>query len=113
MLQAKALGGEVLFDTQETPNDSGTLAFLKDPEGATFALWQPGKHIGARLVNEPGSFSWNELAVRDIARAKAFYAELFGWKSTDMTSGPAKVTAFENAGRPNGHAIEMLSLIHI
>ncbi|MEQ9322613.1 MAG: VOC family protein [Polyangiaceae bacterium] len=105
--KAKELGGEILFDTHETPNESGTLAFLKDPEGAVFALWQPGNHIGARRVNEPGSFSWNELAVRDIAKAKAFYGELFGWQATDMESGPAKVTMFENAGRPNGHALQM------
>ena len=60
-------------------NHVGTMAILSDPEGAFFSLWQAGAHHGAELVNEPGSFAWNELMTRDLAGAKRFYGELFGW----------------------------------
>ena len=33
----------------------------------------------------PSSFCYSELHTRDLARAKAFYAELFGWKMQHMT----------------------------
>ena len=39
----------------------------------------PRNHIGAQLINKPGSLVWNELATSDLARAKAFYTEAFGW----------------------------------
>ena len=32
----------------------------------------------------PSSFCYSELHTRDLARAKAFYAELFGWKFEDL-----------------------------
>jgi uncharacterized protein len=59
--------------------DSGRMAVLQDPTGATIALWQPRNAIGARIANEPGAFSWCELATRDPARAADFYCGLFGW----------------------------------
>lgn len=30
-----------------------------------------------------GAFSWNELMTTDVAGAKAFYGELFGWQMQD------------------------------
>jgi uncharacterized protein len=46
-------------------------------------LWQPGRNVGAGLVNEPGAFSWSELETRDPASAKAFYGSVFGWSFED------------------------------
>lgn len=37
----------------------------------------------------PGHFTWIELATTDLASAKAFYAETFGWTTTDVPAGPA------------------------
>jgi len=104
--KAKELGAEVLFDAYETPNGSGTLAFLKDPEGAVFALWQGADHSGSAVVNEPGSFSWNELGTWKVDEATKFYTALFGW-TTEVTPGPTTVVVFHNEGRPNGHALQM------
>jgi predicted enzyme related to lactoylglutathione lyase len=72
-----ANGGQVLvpvFDTEGT----GRGALAADPTGASFGLWEAGTHIGAYLVNEPGSIIWNELATRDAERAGGFYHEVFG-----------------------------------
>ncbi len=73
---------------------AGRMAILADPTGAVVALWQPRDHIGAELVNEPGTLVWNELSTRDAAAAQAFYATLFGWTfETAPTSGGEYTTA--------------------
>ena len=75
---AKELGATVMlepFDVME----HGRMAVVQDPTGAVFSLWEPNSHIGARVVNEPGSFCWNELYTTDPARAADFYMGLLGW----------------------------------
>jgi predicted enzyme related to lactoylglutathione lyase len=41
----------------------------------------------------PGTFVWYELLTGDAAKAKAFYGELFGWKSQSFPMGPG--TSYE------------------
>lgn len=36
----------------------------------------------------PGRFVWRELMTKDASRAKAFYAELFGWRLEEVDMGP-------------------------
>ena len=59
--------------------EAGRMAVAQDTGGSFFSFWQPGEHIGAQLVNEPGTFTWNELAATDIAGARQFYTSVFGW----------------------------------
>jgi len=76
--KANSLGGTVLmepFDVMEY----GRMAVVKDPTGATFAIWEPRKHTGAQRVNENGAFCWMELSTEDPKKAGKFYADLFGW----------------------------------
>ncbi len=47
---------------------AGHMAVAQDPVGTPISLWQPGDHIGAEIVNEPGAFTWNELATPDMGR---------------------------------------------
>ena len=71
-------------------------AVFKDPDGAAFAIWQPGTFIGAARVNGPGALCWNELGTRDVEGAKAFYGEVFGWEAEELeicsapTAAPAR-----------------------
>lgn len=58
--------------------DSGRMAVCLDPTGAPFAVWQPMKHIGAHLINEPGTLTWSQLDTRDEASAAAFYQAVLG-----------------------------------
>lgn len=61
--RAKALGATVLapaFDVM----DAGRMAVLQDPTGAVFQIWQPGKHIGARIMREPGAMTWTRSEER-------------------------------------------------
>ena len=55
--KAKSLGGTLMKEAFDV-FDVGRMAVVQDPTGAVFALWQPGKHAGAGVVNVPNSFCW-------------------------------------------------------
>jgi predicted enzyme related to lactoylglutathione lyase len=105
-IEAKAaeLGGKVAVPTMQVM-DAGRLCFLQDPSGASFALWEPITHHGARLVNAPGAFCWNELATRDVDGAKRFYATLLGWEYGSDASEGFVYTTIKAGGRENGGMI--------
>jgi predicted enzyme related to lactoylglutathione lyase len=76
--RAKELGGKLLmepFDVME----HGRMAIVQDPTGGVICCWEARKHLGARLVNEPGALCWGELYTTDTKKAGAFYSQLFGW----------------------------------
>ena len=75
---AKEAGGQVFLEPMDVLT-AGRMAVIADPEGAVFSVWQPNEHIGAELVNEPGTLCWNELNTRQLDAAKAFYGSVFGW----------------------------------
>jgi predicted enzyme related to lactoylglutathione lyase len=99
--QAESLGAKVLaapFDVM----DVGRMAVIQDPTGAVFCVWQPKRHIGAKILNEPGALCWSELTTRDTKAAEAFYTKLFGW--TAKHSAPSAVmeyTEFSVQGQPS------------
>ena len=59
--RVEAAGGQVAMAPFDVV-DAGRMAFIIDPSGAAVALWQASQHIGATLVNEPGTVTWNELS---------------------------------------------------
>lgn len=84
--EASALGATVLEEPADR-GDGARAAVLRDPVGAVFGVWQADSRIGARLVNEPGSWTWNDLATSDPDRAREFYTRLFGWEPEVMAEG--------------------------
>lgn len=86
--KATALGAEVLSPAMDV-YDYGRMAVLKDPTGATIALWQPQQHHGVDLLTASGSNCWNELATTDREAAVAFYTALFGWGTQEQDMGEA------------------------
>jgi uncharacterized protein len=74
--------------------DAGRMAFVIDPSGAPVALWQASQHIGARLVNEPGTVTWNELITTD-PKAASFYNEVLGMTTSTMDMGTGEYTLFK------------------
>ncbi len=99
--RAAELGGKIVkpaFDVM----DAGRMSVIEDPTGAGFCLWQPRRNPGAGLVNEPGAFCWNELAVPDARAAGDFYSGLFGWGTMVQDMGSMRYTTFTNDGRPAG-----------
>ena len=78
------------FDVME----AGRMAAVADPTGGVVNLWTPKTLIGAELVNEHGSMSWNELVTPDVATAVAFFAEVIGWTTQTMAGPGADYTVF-------------------
>jgi hypothetical protein len=80
-------GGKILMEPFDVM-DAGRMAFVTDPEGAPFGLWQAKENRGAQLVNDPGTLNLNALNTRDIEGAKSFYGSVFGWEVLDLSPGP-------------------------
>ncbi len=76
----------------------GHMAVFSDPVGAVFGIWQPGTFPGAELVNEYGSWGWNELSTRDTAASKEFYGAVFGWSYDEEESERAGTYTVWKAG---------------
>lgn len=105
--KVKEAGGNVMFEVMDVL-DFGRQAFFADPTGAIVGIWQPGKNVGAELVNEPGALSWNELNTRDPEAAKAFYGAVFGWTFEDAEfEGVGSYTTINVGGSPVGGILNM------
>lgn len=99
--KVKAAGGMVLMEPADVM-EFGRMAMVQDPTGAVVGAWQPGTHIGARLVNQPGALSWNELGTTDAQKAGEFYTNVFGWKAQTQDMGNGTLyTTFLNGGQMN------------
>lgn len=109
--QAEGLGAKVFappFDVM----DVGRMAVLQDPTGAVFQVWEAKKHIGARILNEPGALCWSELTTRDTDAAESFYTALFGWTAKHSTPGAEmQYTEFSNQGQPGIGMMRMPALM--
>ena len=85
--KARELGAIPLagpFDVMQ----AGRMAVLQDPQGAIFAVWQPKESIGARLVNDPGAMTMNQLNASSPRVAQDFYSDLFGWRFDQVAEEP-------------------------
>lgn len=85
--RAAELGGTVLappFDVF----DSGRMAVLQDPTGASLCIWQPNRHPGTGIAGVDGTLCWADLNTRDRQRAGEFYSGLFGWQMMKEDEAP-------------------------
>ncbi|MBV9946307.1 MAG: VOC family protein [Myxococcales bacterium] len=84
------LGGRVMVPPTTVP-DMLRFACGMDPTGAAFGVLQGlGERSEEPLPDGPpvaGSFCWDELHTRDLAKAKAFYGGLFGWTGKGDSGG--------------------------
>ena len=95
------LGGNLVvppFDVM----DVGRMSVLVDPVGGVLCLWEARESIGARVVNEPGALSWNDLNTQDVEAAKTFYGELFGWTFEKIPNIEVDYWVIKNGDRSNG-----------
>jgi predicted enzyme related to lactoylglutathione lyase len=105
--RARELGGTVYGEAFDVL-DAGRMAVIQDPTGATFAVWEPREHVGARRVNDPGCLTLNELHTRDPEAAITFYAGLFGWETEVIEeNGEPVYGSINNAGSLNGGLMPM------
>jgi uncharacterized protein len=101
--KVEAAGGQVAMQPFDIPG-AGRMAFVMDPSGAAIAFWQASQHIGATLVNEPGTVTWNELITSDPDAAR-FYEQVLGMTTSTMDMGPGPYTLFEVGGQMVGGTI--------
>lgn len=85
--RAGDLGGRVTAGPFDI-GSAGRSAFLADPRGAVFGLWQAKEHPGAHRIGETGAMIWTELATDDLVEAERFYTGLFGWGVRTDTGEP-------------------------
>jgi hypothetical protein len=98
--KAKEGGATVMAEPFDVM-DVGRMAVFTDPAGAALCVWEAGKHIGATLVNTPGSMTWNDLITPDPDAAADFYGNLFGWTTEEIPqAGGYRV--IRNGERTNG-----------
>ncbi len=102
--RARKLGGGAMagaFDVM----DLGRMAVLTDPQGASFAVWEPRQRAGADRVNDVGCLCMNELATTDLDGARSFYEALFGWSTSVIDTGPGgpAMASVQNGGRLNAN----------
>jgi predicted enzyme related to lactoylglutathione lyase len=86
-LRGRAVAG--LYDRAETPG-WGSYISVDDVDGTTGRA----RELGAEVLVEPfdtpgggredGTWTWNELVSADLAAARDFYVELFGWSAADL-----------------------------
>jgi hypothetical protein len=89
--RARDLGAALLAEPFDVAG-AGRTAVLRDPAGAVVSLWQADGHAGAELVNEDGTWTWNELVSGDLAAGRDFYVELFGWSASDAPGAFPRTT---------------------
>jgi hypothetical protein len=84
---AVAHEGQVLVAAMDVA-DLGTMAVISDVGGAAVGVWQPGRHPGFGVLDEPGAPSWFELQTRDYQATVAFFREVFGWDTHVVSDTP-------------------------
>lgn len=85
--KVKDAGGNVLMEPFDVAT-AGRMAVFTDAQGGAFCVWQPGETKGAQLVNEVGSWTWNQLVTDDIEGATKFYGDVFGWSREQAEEAP-------------------------
>ena len=87
----RAAGGTILAEPSDVPG-AGRMATFADPSGAVLSVWEAGRHVGAEVVNAPGSWNWSNLVTSDLAAAEAFYGRVFGWEVRPVDLGGTTAT---------------------
>ena len=85
------------------------MAGFIDTSGAFVGIWEAREHIGAEVVNEPGSVGWNDLMTRDTAAAEAFYPAVFGIEAAPWENAGLQYTVWNVDGRSETELLDLRS----
>jgi uncharacterized protein len=100
--RAREAGGTLLMEPMDVM-DQGRMALVRDPVGAQFGLWEGRAHVGAQVVNEPGSLVRNDLVTPTPEPAREFYAAVFDFTLDRNEAMPEADFTFLR--RPDGHEV--------
>jgi predicted enzyme related to lactoylglutathione lyase len=98
---AADLGAGIVVEPFDSPA-GGRMAVLSDPSGAVFSVWEPGRHKGAQVVNEPGAWAMSLLSAPDPDDARRFYGAVFGWQAETFPAGDAELMLWRLPGFVGG-----------
>lgn len=105
--KVKEHGGTVVMGPMDVMEE-GRLAFFADPTGAHFGVWQPKRHGGAQVIEEPGSTVWFEVNTRDAARARDFYCRVFALEPKKLEGGmPTEYWTLHKGPKTVGGVLQM------
>ena len=79
---------------------AGRAAMATDAAGAGFGIWQARDRIGLEVYNEPGSVCWSELHTGSYRQSQKFYADVFGWRYTEIGGDELTYSTFGVEGGP-------------
>jgi predicted enzyme related to lactoylglutathione lyase len=87
----EAAGGKTLMPPTDIAG-VGRIAMVADPQGAPFYIMTPMPPTDGSSSGKSDVFSadaqqrvgWNELQTGDVAAARTFYGEQFGWETGDF-----------------------------
>jgi predicted enzyme related to lactoylglutathione lyase len=79
-----------------------SVAMMASAAGATFTFVLPPLLQPASSERHAGKVIWVDLVTPDIAGAKRFYGELFGWSFNDIHTGDSDYSVALLDGRPVG-----------
>ncbi len=80
---AKAGGGEIVTPPTELAT-RGTVAVLRDPEGALFAIVHARDGDPEFSAPQHNQFLWEELWTADVGQASPFYKAVFGFEKEEF-----------------------------
>ena len=83
--RARELGGIIEMSYEEKA--LGTVALIRDPQGAGFTIYAGDALQNTRTTNEAGTLVWNELHVSDAMNVIPFYQNLFAWEIKKSSDG--------------------------
>ena len=86
---ATEMGANVTSEPKDIPG-SGRYAIMRDPQGASFGVFNATMPTTSEFKPKRGEFSWHELMTDDHRSAMDFYTRLFGWTMMgEFDMGPA------------------------
>jgi len=101
------LGGSTCIPATEIEG-IGRFAVIQDPTGGTLSPFQSAHEQKDMPYPQPaGMFCWDELMTNDVEKAKAFYAELFGWTSETHAAGGGEYHVLNQGERQIGGIMQI------
>lgn len=97
--RVREAGGKVVAGPIDIPGEAGRMAVCQDPAGAFISMVQQKRGTGAELVNEVGTWTWNNLLTRDLDQARDFYGKVFGWEATHPDQAPEFIWTWRVEGQ--------------
>lgn len=103
---AQKNGAEVVEKARKVSGGYGSLAVIRDPEGAPLMLIQPGKTpVGG--TTGPGAWVWTELWTENAEKAAQFYENVVGVAHKGYDRGGKPYRVFTSQGTARAGLIEI------